>query len=195
MCEESGGAVFGGIQPLRNRSGSRSILALREKDGMQIAVIALSLACHLFHRGKSFAEYYCDLVTENNIRNKYYRRRDVLLYNESLTGEERSIAMAEGLQKRDRIMVFFFNLINQAKSGAPLAAICQEINSRLPKDAYILDGLQKLCDVGDGVYMDFDEFWCLIRPSGTDAVVRYYIEGKDRDKIERVLDAFVKAHV
>jgi len=195
MCEESGGAVLGGMQPLRNRSGSRSLLALREKDGMQIAVMALSLACHLFHSGKSFAEYYCDLITENNIKHKHYRRRDVLLYDESLTGEKRDKAMREGLLKRDRIMEYFFSLISLAKSGTTLPAICHEINSRLPKKTGTLTGLKKLCDVGDGVYMSFDDMWCLIRPSGTDAVVRYYIEGECRTRIDAVLDALVKTQV
>jgi phosphomannomutase len=195
MCEESGGAVFGGIQPLNNRSGSRSLLALREKDGMQIAIMALSLACHLFHNGKSFAEYYCDLITENNIQHKHYRRRDVLLYDESLTGEKRDNAMREGLLKRDRIMAFFFSLINRTKSGETLPAICHEINSHLPKNTGKLAGLKELCDVGDGVYMNFDDLWCLIRPSGTDAVVRYYVEGESRAKIDQALDALVNAQV
>jgi len=195
MCEESGGAVFGGIRPLDNHSGSRSLLALREKDGMQIAVIALSLACHLFHSAKSFAEYYCDLITENNIKHKHYRRRDVLLYDESLTGEKRDSAMREGLLKRDRIMNFFFSLINRTGSGETLPDICNEISSRLPKNAGTLTGLKRLFDVGDGVYMDFTQFWCLIRPSGTDAVVRYYVEGENRARIDQVLDAMVKARV
>jgi len=180
---------------MRNRSGSRSLLALREKDGMQIALIALSLACHLFHSGHSFAEYYCNLITENDIRHKYYRRRDILLYDESLTGEERSSAMAEGLQKRDRIMAFFFALISRAKSGETLAEICRQVNLRLPENAAALTGLNRLCDVGDGVYMDFGGFWCLIRPSGTDAVVRYYIEGENRARVDQVLDAIVNARV
>jgi len=195
MCEESGGAVFGGIQPLGNKSGSHSLLALREKDGMQIAVMALSLACHLFHTGKSFAEYYSDLITENNIRHKHYQRRDVLLYDESLTGEKRDYAMREGLLRRDRIMAFFFSLINQAASGETLPALCREINSRLPEGTARMAGLKGLCDVGDGVYLSFDDLWFLIRPSGTDAVVRYYVEGESRAKIDQALDALVNTQV
>ena len=119
----------------------------------------------------------------------------MLLYDESLTGEKRDSAMREGLLKRDRIMDFFFSLINRTRSGETLPDVCDEISSRLPKNAGTLTGLKRLFDVGDGVYMDFTHFWCLIRPSGTDAVVRYYIEGEDRARIDQVLDAIVKARV
>jgi phosphomannomutase len=44
---------------------------------------------------------------------------------------------------------------------------------------------------GDGTYIDFGSFWFELRASGTDAVLRFYIEGKDKPLLEKINDGFV----
>ena len=44
---------------------------------------------------------------------------------------------------------------------------------------------------GDGTYIDFGSFWFELRASGTDAVLRFYIEGKDKEFLGRINQAFV----
>jgi len=44
---------------------------------------------------------------------------------------------------------------------------------------------------GDGTYIDFGTMWFELRASGTDAVLRFYIEGKDKEFLETLNKAFV----
>jgi len=200
MCEESGGAVFGGTELLMNESGSKGMIALREKDGMQFALMILSLAAHLYNTKRSFADYYCGLIEEHDIKHRFFNRRDVMLYNESLTGTEREKAKADGEKLRDRVMDFFKKLAEQAASGRPLDEIHAEMSSKLAEGDKALSGLERVCIVGEGkllegTLMEFSDFWCLIRASGTDAVLRYYIEGKDKDAIRAYQQSLINLKV
>jgi phosphomannomutase len=44
---------------------------------------------------------------------------------------------------------------------------------------------------GDGTYIDFGTMWFELRASGTDAVLRFYIEGKDKEFLDSLNKAFV----
>jgi phosphomannomutase len=196
MCEESGGAVFGGTRLLMNESGSKGLISLREKDGMQFGLMALSLAARLYNSQRSFADYYCQLIETHDIRHKYFERRDVTLYDESLTGAERARAKAAGERTRDRNVAFFKKLAEQAAAGTPLEAIHNELNSRLREGEKTLPKPTRLRLVGEGkplegTLAEFDDFWILIRASGTDALLRYYIEGKDKDEVKAYQQSFI----
>ncbi|HEX5736837.1 MAG TPA: hypothetical protein VF131_28655 [Blastocatellia bacterium] len=184
MCEESGGAIFGGTELLWNKSRTKGLLTMREKDGMQLALFTLSLAAFLHNTGQSFADFYCERVTKNEIKNKYFNRRDVLLYDESLGGAERQAAKQAGIAKRDQVMAFFQNLAARFASGESADAIGAEINSKLAEGDKPLPRPKKIFFLGDGTLIECDPFWYVIRASGTDAVLRYYIEGNDRDELE-----------
>lgn len=195
MCEESGGAVFGGTELLLNKSGSKGMVALREKDGMQFCLMALSLATHLYNSGLSFAEYYCTMIEEYDIQHKFFNRRDVRLYDESLIGAELQIAKSDGIKTRDKIMDFFIKL-----TGKSLGEIHYEINSRLAESDRELPRPTIVCKVGEGkllegMLMEFDVFWFLIRASGTDALIRYYIEGKDKSEIEAYQQSLINLSI
>jgi phosphomannomutase/phosphoglucomutase len=45
----------------------------------------------------------------------------------------------------------------------------------------------------DGARQDFDDGWILIRPSGTEPIVRVFAEAKTREKAEELLDIGIKA--
>jgi phosphomannomutase len=191
MCEESGGAIFGGTDFLWNKSRTKGLLALREKDGMQLALFTLSLAAFLHNSGQSFADFYCERVTKNDIKNRYYNRRDVLLYDESLVGQARQAAKQAGIARRDQVMAFFQNLAERFQAGEPADKIGDEINSRLADGDKLLPRPEKICYLGDGTLIECEPFWYVIRASGTDAVLRYYIEGKDRDALETAQKSLV----
>lgn len=189
MCEESGGAVFGGTELLMNESGSKGLIALREKDGMQFGLMALSLATYLYNSNRSFADYYCGLIEKHKIQNRFFNRKDIRLYDESLTGAELEKARSEGISKRDITMDFFKKLAEQSYAGKSLDELRDEINSRLADGDRAIPKPKRVCIVGEGkllegTLIEFDDFWFLIRASGTDALLRYYIEGKDKDEIE-----------
>jgi len=200
MCEESGGAVFGGTEFLMNESGSKGLIALREKDGFQLGLMTLSLATHLYNSKRSFADYYCSLIQENNIQNRFFNRRDIRLYDESLTGAEREKAKSDGEEKRDRVMDFFRELAKRASAGKSLDEIHNEINSRLADGDKAIPIPKRVCNVGkgkllEGTLMEFDDFWFLIRASGTDALLRYYIEGRDKAEIKAYQKALINLRI
>lgn len=200
MCEESGGAVFGGTELLRNKSGSAELIALREKDGMQFALMTLSLATFLSNSKQTFADYYCEQIEAHDIQNRFFDRSDVRLYDETLTGTAREHAVAEGLQMRDQVMNFFMDLARRAGDGAPLDEIQREINFKLADDSkpIPLPKLVRMVGEGkllEGTFMEFSEFWFLIRASGTDALLRYYIEGKNKDEISSYQQSFINLRI
>ena len=195
MCEESGGASFGGTELLTNKSGSRNLISLREKDGMQLALMTLSLAAYLHNSTQSFADYYCNMIREHNIRHRHADRYDLRLYDESLTGEEREIAKSAGMIRRDKVMEFFRGLAQQASTARSLCDIRDEMNARLADGDKPLPCPQQICFIGDGTYLEFDSLWFLIRASGTDAVLRYYIEGQDKGEMDALQRSFLNMQI
>jgi phosphomannomutase len=51
--------------------------------------------------------------------------------------------------------------------------------------------VHKVFWAGDGTYIDFGAFWFELRASGTDAVLRFYIEGKEKSLLDAINAAFV----
>lgn len=200
MCEESGGASFGSKDLLMNKSGTRGLLALREKDGMQTGLLTLALAAFLHNSNSSFLDYYNDIITKYNIKYKYFVREDKILYKESLTGAERGAAKKEGENQRDRTVEFFKCLakefLNNKKS---LIEIGNEINARLSKGYKRLPYPKNILLIGDeflhGVRIEFDTFLCIIRASGTDALLRYYFDGEDQGEIEEYKKSFINLQI
>jgi phosphomannomutase len=195
MCEESGGAILGGAELLWNKSRDKAMVALREKDGMQIALFALSLAAHLHNSGGSFAEFYCESIKHNGIVHKYFKRRDVRLYDESLIDAEREAAKMRGVDIRDRVMAFFKRAAQEFESARPVEEICAEINERLTDGCKPITHPDRIQAVGDGILIEWNTSWCLIRPSGTEAVLRYYVEAPSKKEIESILAAFINLQV
>lgn len=195
MCEESGGAIFGGTDLLWNKSHSQSMLTMREKDGMQLALFALSLAAFLHNSGQSFADFYCERIERNGIKNKYFNRRDILLYDESLVGAERQAAKQAGINKRDHVMAYFQDLAERFAGGESLDKIGDEINSKLSEGNKPLPRPTKICFLGDGTLIECEPFWYVIRASGTDAVLRYYIEGSDREELDAAQESLINMRI
>jgi phosphomannomutase len=195
MYEESGGANFGGTEMLKNKSGSKSMITMREKDGMQVGLFVLALAAFLHNKNISFAEYYIQTIDKYNIKYKYNKREDYKLYEETLTGAELEKAKEEGMKKKNNIMEFFSKLIEESKNRKPIPEInnilCEALSTKLSSE------LLGIYDAGAdktlrGVLLKFKTFWFLIRESGTEVVLRYYIEGENNDEIQVVMDLLKK---
>ena len=52
------------------------MLALREKDGLQLGLLSLCLGARLYTTGTSFAEHYCELVSSKGLKYIHYSRAD-----------------------------------------------------------------------------------------------------------------------
>lgn len=184
MAEESGGAAMGPSEPVKSRHGNRTSLAAKEKDAMQIGVMALCLAARLHHQGGSFAGYYLECLEKFETRYRFYERRDVTLFDESLKGAARDEAKAAGHARKEATVAFFASL-----EGQDPAVVEDILRSRMT-DGSLLPSIQRVFHAGDGTFIAFENQWFELRASGTDAVLRYYMEGRDRERVEGLNKAF-----
>ncbi len=184
MAEESGGAAMGSAEPVVSRHGNRTSLAPKEKDGMQIGVMALCLAARLRVQGSSFAGHYLELLDKYETRYRFYERRDITLFDESLQGAARIEAKAAGNTRKEATVAFFASL--EGKDPTEAAAL---LIDRMPEGS-ALPTISRVFHAGDGTYIEFDSLWFELRASGTDAVLRYYMEGRDPDLVAELNEAF-----
>ena len=196
LCEESGGANVGGEELLRSRSGRHAFLALREKDGMQLGTLALALAAGLHRDERSFVRYYADLAARYEIGYLHYERTDVVLYDESKMGDELLAEKARGAARRDRTMAYFKDLVRRhTRDGAPLAELEGELRARRASPDTPVPPLTGAFEAGeaplDGPVLEFDGAWAMLRASGTDALLRYYVEGRSREQKDALTELLV----
>jgi phosphomannomutase len=206
MCEESGGAVFGGSELLKSKTGNNALIAMREKDGFQFGLLTLCLSAMLFNSRRSFADHYCYLIEKKKIKNNYFLRYDKRLYDESLTGTQRKTAKKRGEAQRDNIMNFFNTLAEQYSQHKSLEVLRNEMNSRIPKRKKPLPLLKPLPHLKyisligeggllEGAFFQFDSFWFVIRASGTDAVIRYYLNGDSQDDLSNYQETLMSLSI
>jgi phosphomannomutase len=186
LAEESGGAVMGGAEWIESKNGKRESLSMKEKDGMQIALMNLSIMGKLFIEGKSFTQLYIEKIEEFDIQYRYYNRIDKKLFDESLTGEAREEAREIGNRAKDFMVETFKSLAE----GKTMGQVKEELQ-KMTGDQILIPEVKRIFWAGDGTYIDFGNFWFELRASGTDAVLRFYIEGKEREVLEAINNAFV----
>ena len=186
LCEESGGATFGGEGLFTSKAGGRRMLALREKDGMQVGLLALAVAGTLHAQGRSLIAYYDELVSRHGLRFLHYRRTDVRLYDETLRDVDAlEAAKAEGLQLRDRVVAFYQELLEDHVAGRrSLGDVRDAINARRGSGEAPMPVLTRVAATGDGILMESESLRFILRASGTDALLRYYVESTDRETLE-----------
>ncbi|MGE5841216.1 MAG: hypothetical protein ACM335_02985 [Deltaproteobacteria bacterium] len=186
MAEESGGAAMGSATWRLSKGKNRKSLAMKEKDGMQIAVMNLGVMSKLYLEKKSFAELYVEKIEEYDIQHRYYQRIDKTLFEESLIGEAREKAKAIGNQAKD-YTVDAFKALTLKKSPEE----AQEALQKMVGGTVKVPAIKRVFWAGDGTYIDFGTLWFELRASGTDAVLRFYIEGKDKELLDTLNNAFV----
>lgn len=145
---------------------------------------------------------------------------EIMLKENVLVGGEESggIAIAGHVPERDGIFIGLTILEMMAKSGKKLTELVQEIYdlvgsfnfqrrdlhlpeaeknaivSKLKSAPYSEFGPYKVLKVHDldGFKFDFaDEQWVMIRPSGTEPVLRIYAESSTREGADAILDAVI----
>ncbi len=186
LAEESGGAALGPIEPMRSRHGNRVALAAKEKDGMQIGVLALCLAAQLHRQGSSFADYYLESLERYDTTYRFYERRDVTLFDESLQGEARAAAQRDGNARKEATVAFFATL--EGKDPDTVAAAL----TRRMSTPIGLPPIERVFHAGDGTLIEFAQQWFELRASGTDAVLRYYMEGRDAAQVSALNEALAQ---
>ena len=186
MAEESGGAAMGGANWSYSKNRQRQSLAMKEKDAMQLAVMNLSVMSKLYLEKKSFAALYVEKIQEYDIQYRYYDRIDEKLFDEALTGEAREKAKAVGNRAKTYMVETFKAFTREASPEA-----VREELQRLVGNEITIPEIHRVFWAGDGTYIDFGSFWFELRASGTDAVLRFYIEGKEKPFLDAINRAFV----
>jgi len=150
------------------RSTERAIVAFEESDGISAynhtlekdAIFGLLIAIEMMAvTGKNLSKYLKDIMDEFGY---YYPDRSGIAVNRSFAGEslkKRLITIQEHFQKGTRV--------NIGKE------------SRTVKDVITVDGTKLIFDDGS---------WLMIRPSGTEPKVRFYIESRTKEGKREVLE-------
>ena len=181
--EESGGMIIGSEELIKSEHG-RFAIAMREKSATEAIIVASALASELEKSGKTFTQALSDIFTDNKIIAKYDVREDIAYYNESEPDIEKlKQSKVEGELKRTKNDLFYLTLAFAKFENI----ISLETAKSIFKDTFKelnFDNLLDIKFVGDGTYLQFDNKFIEIRPSGTDAKTKAYGAGDNKDEIK-----------
>lgn len=182
--EESGGMIIGSEELIKSLSG-RAAIAMREKSATEAIIVASALAAYLKKQGSSMSEYLDNVFKNNEIISKFDIREDISYYNESEPDIEKlKQAKVAGEAQRTKNDVFYLTMAVAKKAGKITLEQIREILSDTFKDLNF-DNLTDVKFVGDGTYLEFDDKFIEIRPSGTDAKTKAYGAGASKEEIKK----------
>jgi len=178
--EESGGMIMGCEDLIKSQHG-RLAVAMREKSATEAIVVASALISEL---GKTpLSKYLKNVFDENNIIGRYDTRVDIAYYNESEPDIDKlKKDKIAGEEKRTKNDVFYLSMAIAQRAGV---ITINEIKTIL-KDTFKtldFDNLKSVKFVGDGTYLEFEDKYIEIRPSGTDAKTKAYGGGSNKKNI------------
>lgn len=199
--EESGGKIGGPSRPIYNMLGE-SVLGMREKSSGEACVSAVSLAARLWLEAEKSGNpehyflhnYLQQVFQENGISNPMESRGDIVHYNEAIFDpEELAKAKKQGIEERVQFNAFFTDPVERYVSGQmSLGELSKLLGDAMPGMAEEWNRLEKVDRWSDGL-----QFWftpggkmrdlCL-RPSGTDAKTKVYLDGTDKHYLQEIFE-------
>ena len=182
--EESGGMIMGTEELIKSEHG-RLAVAMREKSATEAIVVASALIAKL--GDKSLSQYLADVFDENNIIGRFDTRVDIAYYNESEPDINKlKLDKIAGEEKRTMNDIFYLSMAIALKKGEiTLEGIKNILNDKFKNDCLTFDNLKSVKFVGDGTYLEFNDKYIEIRPSGTDAKTKAYGGGLNKDDIQK----------
>ena len=181
--EESGGMIMGSDTLIKSLAG-REAIAMREKSATEAIMVASSLVAKLALCKKSLSEQLIEIFDENNIVGRFDTRVDIAYYNESEPDINKlKEAKTAGEAKRTQNDLFYLTMAIALKEGIMTLDNIKEVLNDSFK-SLIFDNLKSVKFVGDGTYLEFDDKYIEIRPSGTDAKTKAYAGGLDKHVLE-----------
>ena len=182
--EESGGMIMGAEDMVKSLTG-REAIAMREKSATEAIIVASSLLAKLEAENKTLSQYLIEVFEHNHITSKFDTRVDIAYYNESEPDIEKlKLAKVEGEKLRTKNDLFFLSLAIAIKEGiATIDDVKKVLNNAF--EGLNFDDLKSVKFVGDGTYLEFNDKYIEIRPSGTDAKTKAYGGGLDLDEINK----------
>ena len=184
--EESGGMIMGTEDLIESQNG-RLAVAMREKSATEAIVVASALLAQLKSDGIYLSEYLEKVFDENDIKGRFDTRVDISYYNESEPDINKlKQAKIQGEALRTKNDMFYLSLaIAKRKGLISLDDIKRILNDKFSADGLSFDSLKSIKFVGDGTYLEFDDKYIEIRPSGTDAKTKAYGGGLVKAEIEK----------
>lgn len=181
--EESGGMIMGTEELIKSQHG-RLAVAMREKSATEAIIVASALVSKLYKKRQLLSEYLVEIFEESNIIGRYDTRVDIAYYNESEPDINKlKESKVEGEKKRTKNDLFYLSMAIAVKEGIMTLEDVKEVLNDSFK-SLIFDNLKSIKFVGDGTYLEFDDKYIEIRPSGTDAKTKAYGGGLDKNIIE-----------
>ncbi|MBR5303726.1 MAG: hypothetical protein IKU37_02745 [Candidatus Gastranaerophilales bacterium] len=183
--EESGGMIIGAIEPIKSLGG-RIALAMREKSATEAIIVASALVSSI---NTTLVEHLQKIYDENNIISRYDVRVDIAYYNESEPDINKlKEAKVLGEAKRTKNDIFYLALAMAKLEGKiNLENIKEILSSTFPSLNF--SNLLDVIFVGDGTYLDFEDKFVEIRPSGTDAKTKAYAGGDNKELLINFADS------
>ena len=184
--EESGGMIMGTEELIKSQHG-RCAVAMREKSATEAIVVASALVSKLTESGIYLSQYLKEVFSDNNIIGKFDTRVDIAYYNESEPDINKlKEAKITGEALRTKNDMFYLSMaIAKRQELVSLDDIKAVLNDNFNKDGLSFNNLKSIKFVGDGTYLEFDDKYIEIRPSGTDAKTKAYGGGLDKSEIEK----------
>ncbi|MBN9413818.1 MAG: hypothetical protein J0I12_00210 [Candidatus Eremiobacteraeota bacterium] len=199
--EESGGKIGGPSRPIFNMMGE-SVLGMREKSSGEACVSAVSLAARLWLEAEKSGNpehyylhnYLQQVFQDNAISNPMESRGDIVHYNEAIFDpDELAKAKKLGIEERVQFNAFFTDPVEKYAAGQmSLGELSQMLAQAMPGMADEWKRLEKVDRWSDGL-----QFWfaqggkmrdlCL-RPSGTDAKTKVYLDGTDKHYLQEIFE-------
>lgn len=182
--EESGGMIIGSEELITSQAGRKAI-AMREKSATEAIIVASALTSYLEKEHKMLSEYLNDVFEKNSVISKFDIREDIAYYNESEPDIEKlKQAKVAGEAQRTKNDVFYLTMAVAKKQDRLTLEQIREILSDTFKELDF-SNLKDVKFVGDGTYMEFDDKFIEIRPSGTDAKTKAYGAGASKEEIKK----------
>ena len=179
--EESGGMIMGTEELIKSNAG-RCAVAMREKSATEAIIVASALIASL--KDVSLSRNLVRIFDECSIKGRFDTRIDIAYYNESEPDIEKlKQAKTEGEKKRTENDLFYLTMAIAVKEGRMTLDDVKEVLNDSFK-SLCFDNLQSIKFVGDGTYLEFNDKFIEIRPSGTDAKTKAYGAGIDKHVLE-----------
>ncbi len=177
--EESGGMIIGSNDLIKSNAG-RIALSMREKSATEAIIAASGLIASI---DVPLYEHLEGVYKNNNIIAKFDVRDDIAYYNESEPDIDKlKIAKQEGEKQRTKNDIFYLALaIGLYENKLTLDNVKEILAETFP--ALDFSNLLAVNFVGDGTYLNFEDKFIEIRPSGTDAKTKAYAGGFDKEKL------------
>jgi len=110
-------------------------------------------------------------------------------------GAELMAEKERGAQRRDRTMAYFKGLVRRLREGGTLDDVRAELNARRRPTDPPCPPLTAAYEAGhgelDGPILETDGAWAMLRASGTDALLRYYVEARTPAQADALRDLLI----